>query len=375
MRIGLDARLYGQIGKGIGRYSQKLIENLEKIDQNNEYFVFLGQENFAFYQPQSPNFHKVLAPYSWYSWQEQIFFPALLRKFKLDLVHFLHFNVPLLYSGKFIVTIHDLIHRLPGRQGSSRNFFIYWLKKQAYKLVINHDVKKAEKILTVSLFSREQIISLTAVDPQKVQVIYEAADLPQKGLLEKYKELDLLKNIPYLLYVGNAYVHKNLERLLQAFKIIYSSGDLPQLSLVLVGAIDPFFKRLQHLAAEMGINNNVIFPGKVSDAELAWLYQNALAYVFPSLIEGFGLPGLEAMAYGLPVVSSGAGPMPEIYSDAALYFNPEDIVEMAQKIAEIIKDPHLREELSKKGLKQVEKYLWQKTAQKTNDVYQSLLNG
>src|SRR5574343_128214 len=109
MRIGIDARFFGPIGKGLGRYTQKLIENLEKVDEVNEYFVFLKKENFNEYTPQKPNFKKVLANYPWYSFSEQIRFPWLLRKYDLDIAHFPHFNVPLLYSGKFVVTIHDLI--------------------------------------------------------------------------------------------------------------------------------------------------------------------------------------------------------------------------------------------------------------------------
>jgi len=372
MRIGIDARFYGPTGKGVGRYSQKLIENLEKIDQENDYFIFLSRENFSLYNPQNPKFNKVLSPYQYYSFKEQVFFPFQLKKFNLDLVHFLHFNVPFFYSGKFIVTIHDLIHHLPGRQGSGRSFFIYWIKKQVYKLITSSALKRAEKILTVSRFSKEQIVKLTKVDQGKIKVVYESADPPQKGFLEKNKELELLKDIPYLLYVGNAFPHKNLNRLLQAFKIVYSSLDLPKLSLVLVGAMDPFFKKLQKLAFQIGINNNVIFAGKISDPELVWLYQNALAYVFPSLIEGFGLPGLEAMSYGLPVVASNCGPLPEIYGEAVLYFNPEDMVEMAKKISRIIQDSNLRQELSSKGREQIKKFSWLKMAEETLDVYKSV---
>ena len=374
MRIGLDARLYGPIGKGVGRYSEKLIENLEKIDQQNEYFVFLSKENFAFYKPQNPNFHKVLAPYPWYSFREQFFFPRLLQKFRLDLVHFLHFNVPLFYPGKFLVTIHDLVHYLPRKQVLSRNRFIYWFKKIGYHLVIQHNVKRAEKVITVSHFSRDQILRFTTANPSKIKVIYEAADFPPRISKEK-QEVEFLKEVPYLLYVGNAFPHKNLNRLLQAFKITHSFLDIPKLSLVLVGALDSYFKKLKEFSEQIGIDKSVIFTGRVNEAELKWLYEHALAYVFPSLIEGFGLPGLEAMAYGLPVVSSNAGPLPEIYSEAALYFNPEDIIDLAKKITRIVQGQNLREELIKKGFEQIKKYSWQKTAKETLEVYQSLLTG
>ncbi len=175
MRIGIDARFYGPVGKGIGRYSQKLITQLEKLDQENEYFIFLRQENFDLYQPSNPKFHKVLADYSWYSLKEQIFFPFKLAKFNLDLVHFLHFNVPFGYQGKFVVTIHDLIHSQLSRRASTLSFLLFYFKKLAYFLVINRAIKKAQKVITVSLFSKKIIIKKYKIKPEKVIVIYEAA--------------------------------------------------------------------------------------------------------------------------------------------------------------------------------------------------------
>jgi len=371
MRIGIDARFFGSAeGKGLGRYAQKLVEGLEKIDRVNEYFIFLGKSNFALYQPKNLRFHKILSPYPCYSWQEQLFFPKQLKKFNLDLVHFLHFNLPIFYSGRFVVTIHDLIHYLPGKQGSERNPFVYYLKKQIYKLVISQGLKKARKILTVSHFSQKQIVSLTKTDPAKIQVIYEATDFKRKGFLEENKDLKMLENSPYLLYVGNAYPHKNLNRLIQAFKIVNSSQG--NLFLVLIGAKNSFFKKIQALAWQMSLSNQVIFTGKIPEAELVWLYQHASIYIFPSLMEGFGLPGLEAMSFGLPVISSNRGSLPEIYGSAALYFNPEDVQGMAKKIFRVLNNPDLRETLVKKGLEQVKKYSWQKTAQETLNIYQSI---
>ncbi len=172
---------------------------------------------------------------------------------------------------------------------------------------------------------------------------------------------------PYLLYVGNAYPHKNLERLLQAFKIVKNQRH--DLSLVLVGKIDYFYQRLQELSQELGLVGKIIFAGQVSDQDLKWLYQNSLAYIFPSLLEGFGLPGLEAMAQGLPVISSDRGPLPEIYGSAAVYFNPEDIEEMALVIVKTVSDRALREKLSQLGQEQAKKYSWQRCAQETLEVY------
>lgn len=176
MRIGIDARFYGPLGKGIGRYTQKLIAHLGKLDQKNEYFIFLRQENFDLYQPKNPSFHKVLADYPWYSFKEQIFFPFKLYKYHLDLVHFLHFNVPLLYFSKFIVTIHDLIvHKQVLKKASTLPFIFFYIKKLVYFLVVKWAVKRAKKIITVSLFSKKQIIKHYRVKPEKIIITYESA--------------------------------------------------------------------------------------------------------------------------------------------------------------------------------------------------------
>ncbi len=176
---------------------------------------------------------------------------------------------------------------------------------------------------------------------------------------------------PYLLYVGNAYPHKNLERLLRAFKIVLKRK--PDLCLVLVGKIDYFYKKLRKKVEESGLENKVVFTSRVSNKELKQLYQNGLVYVFPSLSEGFGLPGLEAMKQGLPVVCSNQGPLPEIYEQAAVYFDPKNIEEMAEAVLRVIIDRNLREDLKRVGQNQIKKYSWQRCAQETLKVYKNLL--
>ncbi len=175
MRIGIDARFYGPSGgKGIGRYTQQLIINLEKIDKENEYFIFLRQENFDLYRPLNKRFHKVLADYRWYSLKEQIYFPIKLYKFRLDLVHFLHFNVPIFYFRRFVVTIHDLIHRRTSKNGSTLSWLAFSLKKIAYSVVIASAIKRSKKIITVSNFSKKEILKYYRVSSDKIFVTYES---------------------------------------------------------------------------------------------------------------------------------------------------------------------------------------------------------
>jgi glycosyltransferase involved in cell wall biosynthesis len=219
-RIGIDARFFGSIGKGLGRYTQKLIENLEKTDTKNQYLIFLREENFQEYQPQNSNFQKVLADYPWYSFAEQIFFPKLLNSFKLDLVHFPHFNVPIFYRKKFVLTIHDLILiHFPTLRGTTLNPIWYGLKYLAYKLAIASAIRRSRAIFTVSEFTKNDILAHYKVEKVKIKVTYEASEnfcrITEKSHEEILKKYGII--MPYIMYVGNAYPHKNLEKFVEAF--------------------------------------------------------------------------------------------------------------------------------------------------------------
>ena len=175
MRIGIDARFY-DLSVGIGRYTEKLITHLEKIDKVNDYFIFLTKENFNSYKPKNPKFHKVLASYRCYSFGEQILFPFKLYRAKLDLFHFLHFNVPLLFCNKFIVTIHDLTQRKLTKSASKLPSLIFYFKKLLYFLVIKNALKKAKKIIAISGFTKKEINKYYKIKPEKIIVIYESAE-------------------------------------------------------------------------------------------------------------------------------------------------------------------------------------------------------
>src|SRR4030042_2957980 len=369
MRIGVDARFFGSIGKGLGRYTQKLIENLENIDHENQYYIFLRKENFHEYNPHKANFLRVVADIPWYGFREQIYFPGILKKFELDLVHFPHFNVPVLFRGKCLVTIHDLIlFNYPTKRASSLSPFFYFFKKLGHRLVIRNALKKSRAIIAVSHFTKNDIMRHFDVPNEKIIVTYEAVDPVQKKsdlsgekILKKY---GIIK--PYILYVGNAYPHKNLERLFLVFREIAKKH--PHLQLVLVGKEDYFYKRLKKYVSE-NLIRNVVFADYVPDEHLGILYQEALLYVFPSLYEGFGLPPLEAMSRDTPVASSNASCLPEILGDAAVYFDPKAMTEMAETIERAISDRKLQQNLIQKGRKQIKKFNWDRMARKTLELY------
>lgn len=369
MRIGIDARFFGTLGKGLGRYTQQLIEHLEEADTENEYVIFLRQENFDAYVPKNSNFTKALADIPWYSWREQIIFPKILAWYRLDLMHFTHFNVPLLYRRPFVLTVHDLIlFHFPTFRATTRSIFVYGIKYLAYRLILRSALRRALCVLAVSRFTKRDIEEHFPFSRGKIVITYQAAtalgscfesSMHPESFLEK---CGILK--PYFLYVGNAYPHKNLERLLLAFSTLRKNNA----QLVLVGKEDYFYRRLRRFAEKKNVSR-VVFTGEVTDEELAFLYQSAVAYVFPSLYEGFGLPPLEAMAQGTPVLSSSVTAMPEILGSAARYFNPKKVESIAASLRYALCKNAFRERFSGEGLKRVQKFSWETLAQETKNVY------
>jgi len=391
MRIGIDARFYGPVGKGLGRYTQEVVDNIIRIVGAEagapfHYVVFLSPDNFDEFTASGPNISKVRLSCRWYSWSEQFVLPYHIWRARLDLVHFPHFNVPLFTPAPFVVTIHDLIlTHFPTVRATTLHPAWYALKNLAYRLVIRVALRRARKIITVSQFTKSDLIKKFLVPAEKIVVTYEGVANLAKGRdslfvakLDNQETLDQY-HIPrqFLLYVGNAYPHKNLEVLLKVFSRLH--GERPELRLVLVGKIDYFYERVRAAAAALNLwqkenrNSAVIFPGYVPDAQLEILYAEARAYVFPSLYEGFGLPPLEAMAKGCPVVSSDRASLPEILGSAALYFDPADPDDMAAQIRIILDDPARREALIVSGRAQAKKYDWWQCAHETLAVYQAAL--
>jgi glycosyltransferase involved in cell wall biosynthesis len=396
MKIGIDARFYGPVGKGLGRYTQEIVDNIIKISQaeqavdgaeNFSYVIFLSPENFDEFDAIGPNVKKVKVACTWYGWQEQLVLPWVLWRERLDLMHFPHFNVPIFTPTRFIVTIHDLIlTHFPTVRATTRSHWLYYFKNKAYHLVIWSALRRAQKIITVSQFTKADIIQRFTIDPAKIIITYEGVANLAKGhdslFVSKLDNQETLAayHIPakFILYVGNAYPHKNLEILLRVFSRLLV--QCPGWHLVLVGKLDYFYEQIQKTARALNLwqpgnlNSPVVFPGYVPDAQLEIFYTEAQLYVFPSLYEGFGLPPLEAMAQGCPVVSSDRSSLPEILGDAAIYFNPEQENDMLAKIQLVLNDHALAADLKRRGSAQVKKYNWWECANQTLAVYRAVLS-
>ncbi|MBU0709041.1 glycosyltransferase family 4 protein [Patescibacteria group bacterium] len=388
MRIGIDARFYGITG--IGRYVKNLITELEKLDQKNEYVIFLSKKNFNWYQPQNIRFQKVLADCSWYSFKEQLFMPFIIARQKIDLMHFPNFNIPIFWPGRFVVTIHDLIHQeYSTAKSTTRIKPVYLVKKIVYSLTIRWTSWKAKAILVPSSDTKKDVLEHLRVNQEKIFITYEGLDekLFLKTNLNETEETAILRHYqiykPYLLYVATMYPHKNHQRLIEAFKSLIESSSqktLPSdIKLVLVGKADTFAKRLHRQVEEFGLSSRIIFPGLTAqdgytpDEHLAIMYKHSIAYIFPSLKEGFGIPILEAQAYHVPVTCSDQSCLPEIAGNSALYFNPYSIKDMANKIHTIINDKQLRNDIVKKGLLNLKRFSWRKMAEETLQVYNEVV--
>ncbi|MFA5248366.1 MAG: glycosyltransferase family 1 protein [Patescibacteria group bacterium] len=386
-KIGIDARFYGSlVGKGLGRYIQEVVDGVIKIDEKNNYVIFLSPDNFDEFLLSSERVKKVLAPYRWYSIAEQIIMPWLIWREKVNLMHFPHFNVPIFCPVKFVVTIHDLIlTKFPTVRASTLSPFLYKIKNLFYRLIIWRAVQRSKKIIAVSEFTKKDITDKFKINPNKIAVTYEGVANLARGRDSLFvKKLDDNKTLlsyniinNFILYVGNVYPHKNLEFLLEVFKKFHEKR--PDLKLVLVGREDYFYQRLKKKAEELNLwrddisASSVIFPGYVLDAELEVLYHQALFYIFPSLYEGFGLPAMEAMAKSCPVASSNRSALPEILGEAALYFDPESFSDTLEKMEKIADDEDLREILRKKGREQIKKYNWWECSRQTLDIYRQIL--
>lgn len=387
LTIGIDARFYGPLGKGLGRYTQEIVDNVIAIntDKPIDYVIFLSPENFDEFICPNENVRKRLIKSRWYTLAEQFEVPYRWWKEKIDLMHFPHFNVPFVKLGAYVVTIHDLIlTKFPTHRASTLHPSIYWFKDKGYRLIISAAVYKAKKIITVSEFTKLDLIEQFKADKDKIEVTYEGVANLAKGndslfvaKLDNEKTLAFYNiRVPFLLYIGNAYPHKNLEGLISVFAKLHAKR--PELHLVLVGKEDYFYSQVKDYAKMNNLwqqenhNSPVIFTGYVPDISLETLFQEASAYVFPSFYEGFGLPPLEAMAHGCPVLSSNRASMPEILGDAANYFDPENKNEMIEVIEKILDNKQERERLITLGHEQVKKYSWWECALATSKIYQQV---
>ena len=377
--IGIDARFYGEAGPG--RYVKNIVKHLEQIDLKHKYKIFLRKKAFSQYNPSNPNFEKVLADFTWYSFEEQfVFFKVLLRE-KLDLLYIPHFNIPVLYPKAMVTAIPDIImHTFSTEKGTTLPRPYFKIKKLVYWWVVLWALFRSKKIIVPSNNTLEDFHRVYPfIRRKKFMVSYEGID-PD---LEKPKDNTRLNNLkeefniknPYLLCVGSMYEHKNVDRLVKAFSM-FKTIHSKEYQLVIVGKKDSFSSEIYKLVEVYDLNNYVIMPGEkrfIEDSEVAALMTGAQLYVFPSLKEGFSLTPLEAIKMGTVCLVSDIPTHREIYGSHVAYFDPYNMTEIAAEMNKLLKDQELREYLKKRSDNVLKKYSWDFTARETFGIFNQIL--
>lgn len=359
--ILIDAR---ESGTSTGRYIDKLIEHLHTLQPAHDITIATKPHRLNYMQAIAPDFKAVKADFKEFTLQEQLPFNTFLNKQKPDLVHFGKDHQPILYRGKHITTMHDLTTMR--FTNPDKNSLVFKAKQQVYKQVVKHAAKSSQHIITPTQFVKDDLITYTGISADKVTVTYESAD----KINDQPEPVTGLENAQFIMYVGRPTPHKNLWRLIEAHREL--KGSHPHLKLVLAGKLDANYKQLQQKTQDEQIAN-IVFTDFITDGQLRWLYEHCQAYVFPSLSEGFGLPPIEAMVHGAPVISSNTTCLPEVNGDAAHYFDPTNVQNISDAINEVLTDKQLRNQLIDNGRVQAAKYSWRTMAQQTLGIYDQVL--
>ena len=410
MRIAIDATLLRKENTGTGFYIINLINGLLKIDgktenktsdiinnnkgddkdSHNEYYVILNErdsENFFDFS-KTKNFFIVDKKFN--SRIERVlwqFFllPFELKNYKIDVLHSPNYITPLIKHGlKIIVTIHDLTFLIfPEKFTITKRLF--------FRFFVPRFIKKADKIIAVSNNTKKDILNFFKVNEDKIEVTYESIpeyyykreeniEDKRSDNISETRDRDEDRNIlkkygiekKFILFVGMIEPRKNVLNILKAYKKIEKDLDA---DLVIVGKKGWYFKEIEEYferAKEEGLKNKIIFTGYVSEPKLKYFYKNAFIFVYPSIYEGFGLPPLQAMASGIPVITSNSSSIPEVVGDAAIKINPENVDELADAIMQLYSDFNKREGLVKNGLLQASKFSIENFAENTLKVYLSV---
>ncbi len=373
MRIGIECRALTTGVTGIGRYLSCLLEALSDIDKQNEYFLFADN------RPNAPlvlgnNFHLLIrcsgSSLIWEQWE----LPWLARKNKIDLMYYPRgYGAPWLKACRIVLTVHDLYPKLFPAYWRS------WKTKMAYDFSLGLSIQRADRIIADSEYTKEQIIGLFKIKTDKISVIPLAAakvfkpreDRGQgwEGLREKWGITS-----PYLLHIGGHAENKNTLGVIKAFAN-YCQKYNYQLQLIVVCDKKWIGPELQQAGKDLMVKNKLIFTGAVSDHDLADLYRGSLALVFPSFFEGFGLPVMEAMACGTPVITSNRASLPEVAGDAAIYVNPDNLFEIQSAIEQVAASDKIRESLIQKGLARTKQFSWESSARILKEIFEEAIIG
>ena len=361
MKIVISAWHLKNRNVGIGRYTYHLIDNLARVDHANQYEILIPAGSHDFQPWPNVRYRVIRLPVFKRRVWEQL---APLVVGNYDLLHFPYDSCIGMKRGKFVVTLHDAKPILFPSKSNRRNW-----KQMLKDMIAPNPLEKIDHVITVSECSRRDLMEQMGIPEDRISVIHQGVDL-EKFSPSTASSVKRFEFTPYVLCVAGTDPTKNVKSLIEAF------SKLPpeirsQHYLVLVGDVQKN-KELQQCVQEHGITERTVFTGVVSDSQLTEFYQHASVFVFPSLYEGFGLPVLEAMACGCPVITSNTSSLPEVVGGAGLLVNPRDREELIEAITKVLTNTALAETLSKSGREQAENFSWELTARKTADLYERI---
>jgi glycosyltransferase involved in cell wall biosynthesis len=360
MKIAIDARKWRDYG--IGTYVRNLVRHLARIDHETTYFLFCARADVATLRDLAENFVPVADESGGYSAREHFSIPLKLHRLGADLLHSPHYVVPLLCRKASVVTIHDCIHLL------FPQYLRHPMALSYARYMMGRATSHSALVLTVSEASRHDILRFyPETDPERVEVVPNAIDQailddPGEEEMNRVRERYQIRG-RFVLYAGNVKPHKNVERLIAAFARLKQRPSFEDVKLLIIGDEIERFASLRRAVESAGVRQDVRFFGFVPASTLAALYRLASVFAFPSLYEGFGLPPLEAMACGTPVVTSNVSSLPEVVGDAAILVDPYSVEDIADGLRRVLDDDALRADLSARGRLRAQHFSWERSAQ------------
>lgn len=361
-RVGTDKQTGKPIRVGSGEYAFRIISEIYNLFSENEFYIYLPKKDHYDLPEPNSKWHYIYLPNSRF-WTLTVL-PKYLRtkKEKIDLFFSPTHYSPIWHRIPTVISLMDLSYLFYPR--SFRVIDLWQLKVWTRLSVVF-----SQAVITISEASKDDILKKYRINKKKIFVTYPGI---KNKFLKKDESMDLKKfniDFPYILFVGTLQPRKNIVKLMEAFGLVISDKknnlSFKNLKLVIVGKPGWMYKEILQAPKKLSLEKDIVFLDSVNDEDLAVLYQNAECFVLPSLYEGFGLPILEAMKNNCPVLTSNVSSMPEAGGDAAIYFNPHSVIDIADKLIKVLTNDKLRKEMVKKGQKQVEKFSWEKTARET----------
>lgn len=366
-QLGIDARKLADYG--IGSYLQGLLGELAHLDPPGGIAVLVSSDGRHLVPEVPDSWRLIEVEASGYSAREQLVVPWAARRAGIDVLHVPHYVTPLLFPGRLVVTVHDIIHVLFPEFLPHRLGFGY------ARFLIRLAVRRARRVVTVSETTASDLRRLFGASGDRLRVIpngvHESFFTPVDPTGEAARRARLGVDPPYLLHVGNHKPHKNAEGVLKAYHILASQDEEDLPPLIMAGGFEQGGTLWQRAQA-MGLGDRVRCLGHVEQDDLVALYRGAMAFVYPTLYEGFGLPVLEAMASGLPVVAGDVAAVREVAGDDAVRVNPRDVVAIAAAIRRVLDHPQLRASLAERGRRTAARYRWRQAAEATLAVYRAV---